>query len=418
MRYIYLCCVGIFSLQVIVGSQVCLCEAKENDILVDDIHLNINAEKFIAAPKLKSVSIGNSKIAQVKVSSHPPAIIIGGVAVGSTTLTRLFNDGSRITQTVIVHGINLEQLVAEISSMVKNIEGISVVPLDRDKVRIDGSVYSQRDLERVERITQFYKPSVLNLVELDPLYVKDARMIEITFSFAEVRKNDGGRWGIDWSDGRLGVNIGTSARFAKTGNDSENEMSLSLLSDFPLAINYLTARGHATVYDTHTIIVGDSQEATYQAGGQINVITSGLNSGELRTIDFGTKLVVKPRIGRGEAVELTMNAEVSDIDPSNSVQGIPSLVTNRIKTAVMMELDQTVAVSGLIRRKTGNAIRGIIGLNRIPILGYFFRSDDFLKQRSDAVLFITPKLTESKNDKHNNTINQVLEKVQKHQGQM
>ncbi|MBX2813047.1 MAG: pilus assembly protein N-terminal domain-containing protein [Myxococcales bacterium] len=382
-----------------------------------EIHLNINEEMYLPGRRVQSVSIGNSSIAQVKISSSPHAVIIGGLSPGSTTLTLIKTGGSRTVYRIVVHGIDLQKLVTEIETMTQGIEGVVVQALDRDRVRIDGSVYSQRDLTRVQRITEFYAPNVLNLVELDPLYVKSAKMIEVVFNFAEVRKNNDGNWGINWANGQIGGDASADGLIIRQNSapTTTNSLELRFQGIFPVAINYLTARGHATIYDTHRVLVGDSQEAIYEAGGQLNVVAAGLNAGELRAIPFGTLLKVRPRIGRTGTLELNINGEVSALDNSNIVSGIPALLTNRVQTSVIVKLGQTVAISGLVRREDANAINGIIGLNRIPILGYFFRSDNFRNRRTDAVLFVTPRVVEYGSSHHKQQVDRVLSRVLRYQ---
>lgn len=394
------------------------------------LHLNINEEVYIPAPGVRSVSVGNTNIARVKAVDSPSAVILGGVAAGGTTLT-LIAAGKRTTRRVVVHGINLAEIVKEIRGMTSGMEGVEVTPLDRDRVRIDGAVYAQRDLDRIKKITEFYSPHILNLVDLDPLYVKDAKMLEIEFNFAEIRNNNGGLWGLDWADGQivlLGNAQGNITRSNGTiggngvggnnvlgGGGNGETISLNGVSSLPFTLNYLTARGHATIYDTHKILVGDAQEASYEAGGELNVAVAGNVGGNLQTVRFGTLLTVTPRIGRNRTLEVAINAEVSGIDGSLQVGNVPALTTNRLQTKLIMQLGQTVAMSGLVRREDVESIRGVIGLNRIPILGYLFRSNDFNKARSEAVLFITPRVVTRESKRHRALIDRVLNKVSEFQ---
>lgn len=368
----------------------------------DTLELRINEERTISGENVKSVSVGNPGIAQVKISEDQNTLIVGGIAPGETTLTVLYRGGERRTLRVLVTAIDVVRVVDEINQMTRGIEGVSVSALGRDRVRIDGFAYSERDLERIKKIAASYGPAVINLVELDRLYVRTGKAIELEFNFAELRRSDGGRWGIDWNNGQIGVSA--DGRFGgsilKTNDPSAADVTDSLLNyaavgRIAVTLNYLTAKGWGTVYDTHRVVVMDGTEAKYSAGGQLNVVVSGLNSGELRTIPFGTIVRATPRIGRSNLVDLRLEAEVSTLDQSTIVTGVPALRSNRISTDVTVELGQSIVLSGLITRQDATAVRGIVGLNNIPILGYLFKSEDFLQDRTESVVFITPRLVDN-----------------------
>ena len=350
-------------------------------------------------------------------------LIITGVSPGSTTLTLTYSGGRRRVARIIVYALDVRRVVKEIERMSRGIEGVSVQVIGEDQIQLDGSVYSRRDIERLQKIADFYGGAVLNLVELDPQYVQAKRLVELEFNFAEMRRARNGSWGINWFNGQLAavgspnLNVQYNNPADESGNDLLTNLTVTVTGQFPLEIDYLTARGWATTHDTHRVVVGDGNNAEYQAGGQLNVQVAGNVGGQLEIIPFGTIIKVKPRLGRDEVVELDLNTEVSDLDFTAVVSGVPSLRTNRITSKVVMKLGETLALTGLIRRQDSSDRAGIIGLERIPILGYFFSSEDWVNNRTEAVLFITPRIVEPSSPRQKQAVDRVLSRIIEYAGE-
>lgn len=381
-----------------------------------EYRIKVNEERVLDASGLSNLSIGNENIALAKLSRDQKTLIITGLSPGTTTLTLTYRSGRRRTARIVVFSIDARRVVRDLEKMARGIEGVSIEVLGVDQIKIDGSVYSQRDLNRISKITDFYGGAVLNLVELDPRYVEAKRLVELEFNFAEMRKSRGGSWGINWFNGQIAAtgNPNFNLQWSEPpGMDGDlvSNLTVAVTGQFPFEIDYLTTRGWATTHDTHRVVVGDGAEASYQAGGQLNVQVVGNIGGQLERIPFGTLIKLTPRLGRDDVVELTLGIEVSDLDFTNAVAGVPSLRTNRVDSKVVMKVNETLALTGLIRRSEVSDRNGMIGLSEIPILGYFFGSEDWLKDRTDAVLFITPRIVQAGSPSQKQAVDRVLSRI-------
>ena len=379
-----------------------------------EYRIKVNEERVINAAGLSNLSIGNENIALAKLSRDQKTLIVTGLSPGTTTLTLTYKSGRRRVARIIVFALDVKRVVQDIKRMARGIEGVSIEALGVDQIQLDGSVYSQRDLDRINKISEFYGGAVLNLVELDPRYVQSKRLVELEFNFAEIRKSRNGSWGINWFNGQIAAVGAPSLNLSYAdppGGDFVTDLTVAVTGQFPLEIDYLTARGWATTHDTHRVVVGDGSEASYEAGGQLNVQVVGNVGGQVEIIPFGTLLKLTPRLGRDNEVELAINAEVSDLDFTAVVNGIPSLRTNRIQSKVVMKIDETLALTGLVRRQDSSDRNGILGLSEIPILGYFFSSEDWVKDRTEAVLFITPRVVQATSPSQKQAVDRVLSKI-------
>ena len=97
-------------------------------------------------------------------------------------------------------------------------------------------------------------------------------------------------------------------------------------------------------------------------------------------------------MGRDGVVVATVETEVSDIDLSVAIDGVPGLKTNKTMTEVNLKKNETLAISGLVKRNNSEAITKVKFLGDIPILGRLFRSENFRNNKTELVVFISPQV--------------------------
>jgi pilus assembly protein CpaC len=66
-------------------------------------------------------------------------------------------------------------------------------------------------------------------------------------------------------------------------------------------------------------------------------------------------------------------------------------------TDTVLELPSggTMMIAGLIKESSRQAVDGTPGLKKLPILGQLFRSQDFISNETELVVFVTPILVRS-----------------------
>ena len=70
-----------------------------------------------------------------------------------------------------------------------------------------------------------------------------------------------------------------------------------------------------------------------------------------------------------------------------------------------------MVMGGLIGETTGNSSKGLPLLSRIPIIGGLFGDQSLTKNRTELVMFITPRVVENENDLKN-TIEDLRRRMQ------
>ncbi len=127
------------------------------------------------------------------------------------------------------------------------------------------------------------------------------------------------------------------------------------------------------------------------AGGQVPLpVTSPTGQVSVSFKDYGIKLNVSPVVDENNLIQAKLETEISAIDPSVVVQGIPGFTTRSTTSDINLKSGQTIVLSGLVNQDLSNSINKFPWLGDVPILGNFFKSKNFRAGRSDLVMFVTP----------------------------
>jgi pilus assembly protein CpaC len=139
--------------------------------------------------------------------------------------------------------------------------------------------------------------------------------------------------------------------------------------------------------------------ADFLAGGEFPFpVSASLGTTTIEWKRFGVGLAFTPTVLGGGQINLKIEPEVSQLDPTNVVQvglvSVPSLIVRRAHTTVELRDGQSFAMAGLLQN-TGNAnIDQLPGLADVPVIGALLRSTQYLKKETDLVIIVTPHLVQ------------------------
>ena len=137
-------------------------------------------------------------------------------------------------------------------------------------------------------------------------------------------------------------------------------------------------------------------KSQFFAGGEFPLITlAGKDNRQIvNWKKYGITLNFKPLVNSVGQMSLAIETEVSTIDKSKEVQGIPALLTHKVSSFFDLVESKTIALSGLIKNESGLSNSGLPFLKSLPLLGKLFSSEDFLENKSELVIFVTPQIME------------------------
>lgn len=155
----------------------------------------------------------------------------------------------------------------------------------------------------------------------------------------------------------------------------------------------MESQGLGKVLAAPVIVCRSGSEAAFHAGGEFPIKIINRQARDVVWKKHGVILNVKPRADYQGSISLEIETEISLLDLTNTVDGIPALKTNRVKSHFDITANKTIALSGLIRQDWGDSRAGLAGLSSLPILGPLFGSQKFLNHQTELVIFVTPELT-------------------------
>ena len=139
------------------------------------------------------------------------------------------------------------------------------------------------------------------------------------------------------------------------------------------------------------------QEAKFLAGGEYPIpIAGGDGSITVQYKPFGVELNFTPIVVDSDVINLTINAAVSSIDTTTTLQAggfsINAFKRRETSTTVEMRDGESFAIAGLLQDDFRDLNGQVPWLGDIPIIGTLFRSAEYQRAQSELVIIVTPHL--------------------------
>jgi general secretion pathway protein D len=160
------------------------------------------------------------------------------------------------------------------------------------------------------------------------------------------------------------------------------------------------------VISAPSIVATDSIQASINVGAEVPTLSSqGLGAGAqvngsslftntISNRNTGITLSILARVNPSGVVTMVINQEVSAAQPVSASDPIqsPSISKKNVSTQVTVQDGDTVAIGGVISETKLDSTAGIPMLHKIPILGGAFGGKSNSKQRTELVIFLTPRV--------------------------
>ncbi len=164
-----------------------------------------------------------------------------------------------------------------------------------------------------------------------------------------------------------------------------------------VAVEALEERGLARRLAEPNLVALSGDTASFLAGGEFPFPVSADNDKvSVEFKKFGVGLAFTPTVLADGQINLKIEPEVSNLDPTNSIKvldtEIPSLTVRRASTTVELRDGQSFAIAGLLQANHLKNYRQLPWIGDVPIIGALLRSAAWEKEETDLVIIITPRL--------------------------
>jgi type IV pilus assembly protein PilQ len=184
--------------------------------------------------------------------------------------------------------------------------------------------------------------------------------------------------------------------------DAAGRFSLAVLeSDYlvDLELTALEAEGRGEIVSTPRVITANQKEAIIEQGVEIPYQQSA--SSGATTIQFKKavlSLTVTPQITPDNNIIMDLQVHKDSVGEIISTGGlggtVPSIDTRNVQTQVLVADGQTVVLGGIYETERRETITKVPFLGDIPFAGALFRSTQRIDNKTELLIFVTPRILE------------------------
>lgn len=358
------------------------------------------------------IVVGNGKVISVS-SIAPNQLLILAESAGTSTLQLWMKDGTQQRMTVVVLEANMKRTLEEVERLLSSVENVKA-RIAGAKIVLEGEMVSDTDQERAQAIQKMYSEQVVNFVGKvgwEKMIYLDVKVLELT---TKGSRDLGIRWDSQINGPHAGVlaDVVSNNTFryvpplTANGLDFTNvplpnrvwppKGFITLASMITSKINLLVQDGDAEVLAAPSLTTRSGSKARFVAGGEVPLPVQGsLGQTSVEFKEYGVILEVTPVTDKSGAIYAKVDVEVSSIDPSVAVLGIPGFLKRRSQSEFNSKDGETVVLNGLYSYEKSNDTQKLPGLGNLPFVGAAFRNKGSTKTTRELAIVITPRIVQA-----------------------
>ena len=385
------------------------------DDVEEEIKLYIGQPKVISVSTPKRVAVGNPAIADIANIGKSELTVVPK-AVGNTTLIIWDNFGEQAYR-IRIFAEDTTDLKRRIDHMLSklNLPDVSTSAEDEEgKVALLGTVKHAADRETIATALGALKEKTVDLIVVK----EEEAVIEIDVQVIELDKGSQDTLGFTWPGSTTLTEVGSAGLTGTTWGKLFHVLNESR-DAFTLKMDALIREGKARILSRPRVSCQSGKEAKLLVGGEVPVLSGSVNpsttpgqansttGGSVEYKEYGIILNVKPVVEDSGRIHLNLDVTVSEVgDVVSTSYALAYKMTKRTATTELFLNDgETMALGGLIKKKSAEDLKRVPWLSDVPVLGLFFRQrttsqgwNSDLSKIDDTELFITltPRVVDQK----------------------
>src|SRR5450830_753297 len=199
-----------------------------------------------------------------------------------------------------------------------------------------------------------------------------------------------GATNVKTSTDALNVNLPVSAAYGTLGFSLFRLPANFMLN---LELSALETDNRGKIVSSPRVTTGNQQEAIIEQGTQIPYITPASSATTVPAVAFKDavlKLTVTPQITPDD--KINMKLEVKKDQVGVVFNGVPSIDTQRVKTEVLVDNGETAVLGGIYQQTENITVEKVPFFGDIPYMGNFFKRTTRQNDKTELLIFITPKI--------------------------
>jgi len=178
-------------------------------------------------------------------------------------------------------------------------------------------------------------------------------------------------------------------------NISETSLTTLTLGEVATALRTISG---TNILSTANVVTLDNEEARIVVGQNVPYVTGSYTTSSSSTtnpfqtverMDVGVTLHIRPQIGPGGEIRMTVMQESSSVESTSSTQG-PTTNKRSIESTVSVGDGKILVLGGLIEDSDTRESDSVPVLSAIPGLGALFRSVSTTRKKTNLLVFLRP----------------------------
>jgi type IV pilus assembly protein PilQ len=144
------------------------------------------------------------------------------------------------------------------------------------------------------------------------------------------------------------------------------------------------------------VVTMEGIKAVIKQGDDVPYTTpaSGTSPATVSFKEAVLKLEVTPRLTSEGKISMDIKAsnDTADYAKAASLQGNPPIRKSEVESKVVINDGDTVVIGGIMKSQEDQSVSGWPFLQKIPVLGWLFKTEDVTKTKRQLLIFVTPKI--------------------------
>jgi type IV pilus assembly protein PilQ len=160
-----------------------------------------------------------------------------------------------------------------------------------------------------------------------------------------------------------------------------------------LRLSALENTGVVKTISAPKIATLDNKEATIGQGTSIPFSQTSASGTNTTFVEAKLELKVTPHVSADGSILLKIRASNNAANPGlTGSNGQPSISKREAETEVLVKDGDTTVIGGIYTRQTSTRRSQVPWLGKIPVLGFFFRTNAEQDDHTELLIFITPRI--------------------------
>jgi type IV pilus assembly protein PilQ len=161
----------------------------------------------------------------------------------------------------------------------------------------------------------------------------------------------------------------------------------------------LETNGTGKLISSPKVVTMEGIKAVIKQGAEVPYTTpaSGTSPATVSFKEALLSLEVTPKITDEGKISMEIKASNNSPDYANTVLGNPPIKKSEVESKVVISDGDTIVIGGVMVTDEIKAVSGWPWLQKIPALGWLFKTENIEKRKKQLLIFVTPKILKGDN---------------------